>query len=232
MLLKYLKSLIYPSTPTTSTNGLSKKLSEQLSEFIPEGAVPRIVDWTLANRVALKITRKRKSKLGDYRAPYDGYGHRISINGDLNPYAFLITLVHEFAHMFTYIQFKDNVKPHGYEWQETYKATLSCFLNQDIFPKDIEQAVNEHLISPSASSCVDAKLYKTLRLYDEKVPWESDLKTLDSLPDGTYFYIPGDSKMFIKGPLMRKRYRCKEAKTGRVYSVSALVEVFVYDPKK
>ena len=227
-----MKSLIYPSTPTTSTNGLSKKLSEQLLDFIPEGAIPKIVDWTLAHKVSIKITPKRKTKLGDYRRPQNGHGHRISINGDLNQYAFLITLVHEFAHLFAFIQFKGNIKPHGYEWQETYKASLNCFLGQGIFPQDIENAIKEHLVSPSASSCVDQKLYKSLRQYNKEVPWQSDLKILENIPEGTYFYIPGDSKMFIKGPLMRKRYRCKEAKTGRAYSVSALVEVFVYEPKK
>jgi len=210
---------------------LSKRLSEGIAEFIPENAIPKIVEWLIAHNVQLKVTKKRKTKLGDYRAPQYGKGHRISINGDLNQYAFLITLIHEFAHLFTFEMHKDNVKPHGIEWQETYRVSLSCFLGSEIFPNDIETAIVRHLASPAASSCVDQDLYKTLRLYNKEVAWKDDIKLLENLPEGVLFHIIGDSRLFQKGPLMRKRFRCREMKSQRIYSVSALTEVFVYESK-
>ena len=90
---------------------VEKKLTEGLQKYLPEAALPTIVEWLVKYKVYLKITKKRATKLGDYRSPSKGYGHRISINHDLNPYSFLDVMVHELAHLITFEQYKRSVKP-------------------------------------------------------------------------------------------------------------------------
>jgi len=72
---------------------------EILAQYIPEEAIDKVLNRIIEKKVHLKITRGRRTKLGDYRPPVRHSNHRISINHDLNPYAFLITFIHEFAHL-------------------------------------------------------------------------------------------------------------------------------------
>ncbi|HAD34265.1 MAG TPA: hypothetical protein DCF44_07170 [Chitinophagaceae bacterium] len=44
----------------------------------------------------------------------------MSVNGNLNSYHFLITLLHEIAHMLVWEQFRNRVKPHGLEWKHVF----------------------------------------------------------------------------------------------------------------
>ena len=48
--------------------------------------------------------------------------HRISVNGNLNKYSFLITLIHELAHLLTFTQYKNRVDPHGRNGREFMAA--------------------------------------------------------------------------------------------------------------
>ena len=70
-----------------------------VSSFIPKEAVSIINQWLNRYKCKLIISKPRKTKLGDYRWPQNGKGHIISINNNLNKYAFLLTLTHEIAHM-------------------------------------------------------------------------------------------------------------------------------------
>ena len=75
---------------------------EYLQRFIPAASVPQTLQLLHQYKVHLTITRNRKSVLGDYRHADGQQAHRISVNGDLNKYAFLITLLHELAHLVTF----------------------------------------------------------------------------------------------------------------------------------
>src|SRR5690554_6336368 len=87
-----------------------------LEKYMPAQAAELIAQWIAETSCQFKITGSRKSKFGDYRPPFGGKGHRISVNHDLNPYAFLITTVHEFAHLHTWHEHKNKVQPHGPNW--------------------------------------------------------------------------------------------------------------------
>lgn len=102
--------------------------SKQLSRYIPQQAAPIIATWIIDSGCLFRIARSRKTKLGDYTAPFKGEPHKISVNHDLNPYAFLITTIHEFAHLKTWQQFKNKVKPHGIEWKNHFKILMEPFL--------------------------------------------------------------------------------------------------------
>ena len=102
-----------------------KTYKDILSDYLPELSVPIVFDWVKSNNVQLKIAKNTTTKLGDYRPPQGRYGfHRISVNHDLNKYNFLLTFVHEFAHLKNWEQHKRNVNPHGKEWKLAFREFL------------------------------------------------------------------------------------------------------------
>src|SRR6478672_9215366 len=96
---------------------------EYLKRYIPGPAAERVLQYLHQYKVHLTITRERKSVLGDYRHATGYNNHRISINGNLNQYSFLITLIHELAHLVTFEKYGNRVYAHGNEWKQLY-ATL------------------------------------------------------------------------------------------------------------
>ncbi len=188
---------------------------------MPQPAAELIASWIDHYQCEFRISRSRNSKFGDYRAPYQGKGHRISVNHNLNQYAFLITTVHEFAHLLTYNQWKHRVKPHGEEWKNNFKKMMLPFFEMKIFPCDIESAVALYLKNPAASSCSDAHLFKTLRNYDEK---DTSVVSIDQLAPNQVFAI-STGRVFKKISKNRTRYRCVEIDTGKIYLFSPLAEV-------
>lgn len=195
----------------------------QLQSYLPPGSFDDVLYYLQHHHVHLTITRKRQSILGDYRHALTDKNHRISINGNLNKYAFLITLLHELAHLFTYEQFGHRVQAHGQEWKNEFSKILAKFLLQNIFPADIKKALLHTLQNPAASSCGDEKLLRVLHNYDEK---KEGIHLVEQLPDGALFEIKG-GRIFKKGEKIRKRYKCVEVKTGRFYLFSAVYEVNV-----
>ncbi|WP_257668544.1 SprT-like domain-containing protein [Parapedobacter tibetensis] len=199
----------------------------QLSKYIPASAAPIISQWINDSPCTFRISRSRTSKFGDYRPPYAGYGHRISVNNNLNPYAFLITTVHEFAHLKTWNVHKNRVKPHGQEWKASFRQLMQPFIQSAIFPEDIQMALIKYMDNPAASSCSDLQLFRVLKRYDSKV---DNTHTVEQLPENTVFSLK-NGKVFQKKEKIRKRYRCIEIKTQRVYLFSPVAEVSPVDLK-
>jgi len=193
-----------------------------LHKYIPEKAVPVISEWIYKFDFKLKIKKSRSSKYGDYRPPVKGQNHQITINHDMNKYAFLITLVHEIAHLSNWNKNQDRVKPHGEEWKIHYKLLMQQFLNPDIFPVDVITALRKYMNNPAASSCSDINLLRTLKRYDLR---ESTV-LLEDIPTGSAFSY-NNNRYFIKGDQVRKRFQCKEIKTKRRYLFNPLTEVLV-----
>ncbi len=191
-----------------------------LSKYIPEKAVPTISEWIFQFDFKLRIKKSRSSKLGDYRPPVKGGNHLITINYDMNKYAFLITLVHEIAHLSNYNKNKNSVKPHGEEWKFHYKILMKQFLIPDIFPVDIIIALRKYMNNPAASSCSDINLLRILKKYDNR----QDAVLLEELPLGSAFRY-NKSRNFIKGEQIRKRFKCTEIITNRTYLFNPLAEV-------
>ena len=90
-----------------------EKISAVLSKYLPPSVVDECSSWIIQKNIHLKITKGRSSKYGDYRPLESGKGHKITVNHDLNSYAFLITFVHEVAHLETFVKFKKYHEPHG-----------------------------------------------------------------------------------------------------------------------
>ena len=195
--------------------------SKQLSKYIPAEAAPIISQWINDTACRFKVTKSRASKLGDYRAPFRGSPHQITVNHDLNPYAFLMTTVHEFAHLKTYQDFKNLVKPHGEEWKNNFKSLIQPFLKLNIFPADIVIAINNYMNNPAASSCTDLNLYRVLKKYDTKI---SEVTHVEELPEKAVFQLK-NGRIFQKMEKLRKRYKCLELSTQKIYLFHPVAEV-------
>lgn len=211
----------------------------KLSAYIPEKAAPVVAGWIDAYKAQLKISRPRRTKLGDYRPPYNGHSHRISVNADLNPYAFLVTLVHEFAHLVTWNHHGNKAKSHGKEWKTFFRRMMQPFFEAGIFPEDIRAALTRYLENPAAASCTDLQLLRTLKKYD-RVAADATACAVEQLPDGALFHLYRASaatssngsksvRIFKKGHRLRKRYHCTEIATGRIYLFNPLAEVLMVE---
>ena len=200
-----------------------KIFREELHPYLPDNSAAIIAEWI--NQLELKVVlwNHRKTKLGDFRAPRGNIGYAsISVNESLNPYSFLITIVHEIAHAAVYKAFGRSVKPHGAEWKKEYQSRLLVFLNNRVFPEDLEGEIAHHLINPKASSSAEVGLVKALRKYDKEA--SASVTYADDLNEGDRFMLSG-GRIFIKGKKQRTRHQCVEESTKRKYLVSGLAEV-------
>ena len=194
---------------------------EYLRQFIPEAAVPKVLQYLHQYTVHLTITRERKTVLGDYRHATSHETHRISVNSNLNKFAFLITLIHEIAHLVTFMQYGHRVQAHGREWKNWYALLLKDFLDLKIFPADIEHSLLQSINNLPASSCADDNLMRVLKKYDGI---SDGLVLVEQVEEGKLFDI-GEGRVFKKGKKLRKRYQCIEMHTGKVYLFSPVYEV-------
>lgn len=197
----------------------------QLKQYLPEGSFEDVLHYIRHYKVQLTVTRQRETILGDYRHSHLGKGHRISVNGNLNKYSFLITLLHELAHLFTYERYGHRVSPHGTEWKKEFSNILSQFLIKKLFPQDIENALMRTLNNPAASSCGDEKLLRVLRNYDTS---KEGACLVEQLQENSFFRIKGE-RVFKKGMKMRTRYKCQEVATGKWFLFSGVYEVILVD---
>jgi predicted SprT family Zn-dependent metalloprotease len=194
---------------------------QSLVDFLPEGAYPMVEPYLLHYKVHLTITRSRSSVLGDYRNAHAGKAHRISVNGNLNPYAFLVTLLHELAHLITFIRFGHRVEAHGKEWKQQFSELLKNFIGASFFPNDIKSQLEQSLTNPAASSCADVNLMRVLRKYD---PVKEGHCLVEELSIGAKFAIKGN-RIFECGERVRKRIKATEISTGKIYLFSPVYEV-------
>ena len=202
---------------------MSKKQApiSALQAYLPPKTYEPVLQYLRHYKVHLTIARERKSILGDYRHRLGPEAHRISVNGNLNPYAFLVTLLHELAHLLTYEKWGNRVAAHGREWKSVFGQLLAQFIEHDIFPLDIKTVLLQSLHNPAASSCADESLLRVLRNYDDK---KNGALFVEDLSPGTLFKT-GDGRVFQKGERIRKRYRCVEVATRKLYLFSPVYEV-------
>jgi hypothetical protein len=195
-----------------------------LKAYLPEGAFDPVLALIHQYKLHLTVTKARKSVLGDYRHPKMGANHKISINGNLNQYEFLITLLHELGHLLCYEQYRNKVEAHGKEWKYLYGLLLADFIQRDIFPLDIKKSLKKTILNPAATANGETALLLILRKYD--VVKKEGMAFVAHLPDGAIFETE-KGKRFQKIKKRRIRIECVELTTGHIYSFSGLTEVRV-----
>ncbi|RXG27937.1 SprT-like domain-containing protein [Leeuwenhoekiella marinoflava] len=194
-------------------------MKEILGKYIPEQAVDPVFELIKSFGVYLKIVDERVTRHGDYRRLADG-GHQITVNTNLNSYRFLITLIHEIAHLVAFKKYGHRIKPHGKEWKHTFQNLMLPFIRPEIFPKQLLPVIANHFKNPKASSDTDAKLSLALKGFDPP----SDKSYIFEIPTGSLFKIY-NGKIFQKGTRRIKRYECKETATGKIYLFQPNAEV-------
>jgi hypothetical protein len=106
-------------------NLMKKDLQEGLRPYLPERSLDIVMDWLHGRRILMRIARGRRTKLGDYRPPVKDDVHRISINGDLNPFEFLLTLAMRSLPA-DQEKYGGRYKPHGITWKNNLHTYWAC----------------------------------------------------------------------------------------------------------
>lgn len=166
------------------------------------------------------VTRSRRSKLGDFRSHGTQATPTISVNHDLNPYSFLVTLLHEMAHAEVFLSHKKRLQPHGKEWKSAYQKLALPFLSIEGLDPKFVGIFGQYLQNPSASSGANQPLAMVLRSFDQ--PREFILIT--DIAENTHFALP-NGMVFIKREKLRKRFRCECLNNKRIYLFSPLAEI-------
>jgi SprT protein len=186
-----------------------------------EGSGELVNSWLLASPVPIILAKTRLSKHGDFRVPRLGKPAYITINHDLHPVEFLITLAHEIAHFRNWKKYGRKVRPHGPEWRNEFREMLVQVIKSGILDKEVAAAVvqlyfKRKLIGSGSSEQLNKLLGKTREI--------SGVLRVADLPEGAKFTLRG-GKTFIKGRKLRKRYQCSEVVSSRIYSVHPMAEV-------
>tara|TARA_B100001146_G_scaffold219370_1_gene226466 strand:+ start:550 stop:1149 length:600 start_codon:yes stop_codon:yes gene_type:complete len=194
-------------------------MNQVLSRYLPSHAVEPAFMLIKDNNVHLKVVDERRTRHGDYRRMPDGT-QQITVNANLNKYRFLITLVHEIAHLLAFEKYGRRIKPHGQEWKLTFRNLMLPFIRPEIFPTKLLPIIASHFRNPTASSDTDARLSIALKSFDQP----NDKNYIFEVPSGALFRIY-NGKIFKKGPKRIKRYECLEVGTGKIYLFQPNAEV-------
>jgi len=194
-------------------------MTDLLAKYIPTAAVNPVFELIKRHNVHLKIVNERVTRHGDYKKLTNG-GHQITVNANLNKYRFLITLVHEIAHLVAFTDYGRNIKPHGKEWKHVFQQLMLPFIRPEIFPSSLLPLLAIHFKNPKASSDTDSKLSLGLKAYDPP----NDKNYIFEIPYGGTFRLY-NGKMFKRGNKRVKRYECLELSTGRIYLFNPNAEV-------
>lgn len=200
------------------TNEKIAEFCKVLRPFLPSGSEQYVAEFLIEKVVHFTVTKERKTKYGDYRQPYKGKPHLISINGNLNKYAFLITTLHELAHLTAFEKYRNSINPHGQEWKKEFQIVFQPILDLNILPVDITLAVSNYLKNIKASSCGDDALYRVLKRYDK-----TQGLLVEHLEFGAKFKLK--DQIFVKGKKLRKRYECKVLNSRQIFRVLGMAEV-------
>ncbi|MDF2158802.1 SprT-like domain-containing protein [Algoriphagus sp. CAU 1675] len=200
----------------------TEQLRQILSRHLPISSIDYCIEIWEKKPFHFTVTRARKTKLGDFRYRKDRSIQTITINGDLNPYQFLLTYIHEVAHLHAFLAYGMKIPPHGSEWKKTFQFLISPLLRAEIFPKNILIPLSLHMKNPMASSARDLFLMKEMSKYD-KTSEDCPQVFLSDLKPGIQFELSG--RIFKKGETRRTRVLCEEVKTGRKYLIAQLAKI-------
>lgn len=220
-------------SPTEEPNNaiqtsLAAKWKATLRQYLPASAVDDIYQYLNRHAVHLHITRERSSKLGDYRRPHKEHNyHAISINGNLNPYMFLLVLLHEMAHLDTYLQYRNQVQPHGHEWQNSYAQLINQYNQTDNFPENVRTMLTHYTLRIPLRRQWLTRIETELSHYDTDYNPNDDLRVRDLKP-GTIFYLKKRPELLLQmiGKL-RTRYQCTAENGVMSYSVRGDAQVTI-----
>jgi SprT protein len=195
-------------------------MREILQRHIPAPALDYCHGLWLRYQFDFIATRPRRTRLGDFRAE-TGKRDQITVNQNLNVYNFLITYLHEVAHLEVYRGYKRRQPPHGKAWQTHFRALLLPVMNETVFPVGILTPLLDYARAPKAATGSHLPLMQALKAVD--APTDGNLVMVSSLSEGELFNF--DKKTFIRSIMRRTRVVCIEQTTQKRYTIPAHVLV-------
>jgi len=191
-----------------------------IQPLLPTGDVlPLIEAWTAPYDFDLKITRPRKSKLGDFRPPKPGKRSSITMNEDLGPYQFLTTFVHELAHLIIWEKYGHRAAPHGKEWKQCFGALLISLAEVHPWPEVYKKAILEHATRPKSAVGGDPGLQSILLQLDGK----DDEVLLQDLAPGDEFNFK--TRRFRYQKCHRTRALVLDVGNKRLYTIPLVARI-------
>lgn len=167
-----------------------------------------------------RVSKPRRTRLGDFKALPGGSLH-VSVNADLNPYSFLLTYIHEVAHVVVHRQTqaakrRTKPKPHGPHWRLVFQQLMQPVLTEAVYPLAILEPLRDYMSQPAATSFANPTLISALRQADPKPVGQV---LLQDVPEGQAFRFA--KKTFVRGTFRRTRIVCKEVVSGKSYTILA-----------
>ena len=198
-------------------------MDQNIAAYIPQTAHEQIHALFNDKDLQIIVKRARKTRHGDYRKLKNG-GHQITVNASLNPWRFLVTLIHEIAHYHAYKFYGNNIQPHGLEWKQMFQKIMLPFLRPDVFPNTILPHLAKYIKNPKATTDSDVHLSLALKLLD---PPNNKIYVFDVKPGS--IFIASNGKMYKKGKKRRTRYECISIDSGQIYAFNPNAEVELID---
>jgi SprT protein len=166
------------------------------------------------------VARPRQTKLGDFMAR-PNERERITVNANLNPYNFLITYLHEVAHLEVHRSYKRRQPAHGQAWKNHFRNLLVPVMIPDVFPETVLTPLLRYAMHPKASTSTDMPLMHALRSLDVKD--SSGILMLADVAEGERFMLK--NRVFVKNTTRRTRAFCTEESTKKHYLVPCVAWV-------
>lgn len=198
---------------------MKTKFYHILHQYVPLSAVDFCLELWESHRFNFIVTKPRLSKLGDYRYERLADKHTITVNGTLNRYAFLITYLHEVAHMHVKINYTRTVSPHGVEWKSAFRDLLVIVFEMDVFPESITKPLRKYAKNPKATTSGAVDLMKALQKYDEG----PSPTLLQELVKGDEFIF--NNRIFRKLEKRRTRALCLEIASNKRYLIAEVAAI-------
>lgn len=198
---------------------------ERLGKYLPEGTISFVLPLLVKHKVKLILTRERTTKLGDYRHPHKHHGHTITLNVTLGPYQFLITLVHEIAHLLVWEQYQNKVAPHGKEWKQCFGNMMVELAQNEQLPHEFRQALLKSSKNPGASSVTDRHLFPVLKLLDPPKVQDERAVLLNELMPGSKFIFKDLTYTYIEKRRTKILIRSEEGKSYLLNHFASVIRI-------
>lgn len=185
-----------------------------LGQFLPQNATSYLHRWLTDHSCHIKITKNRRSKLGDYRLMPDK-SHQITINESLEPLLFFFVLTHEIAHLLAFHE-KRNIPPHGKKWKRVFQKLLLESI--EIYPQDLRILILNFAKNPKANFMSSPELVK---YFDKK--YSKNQTYIENLYIGEQFIY--QSHTYQMEEKKKKQYLCRSLHNGRRYLFKSCAKV-------
>ena len=195
-----------------------EKLQTHLSPFFHDSIIAYLENLIILNKVQFILSKPRKTKLGDYRAIPNESLFIVTVNNNLNPVQFLITVLHELAHHFTWMKHKSIAKPHGKECKQEYQRVFIPVLTNEHVYKPLKRMLASHLKNPKASSYSDVHLNEFLTSN-----FNESIKRVIDAPMDEPFVL--GKRTFVKEKKLRTRFLCTDLANNKKYLIHGHTEL-------